>query len=91
MAATALSLFNTDTPVADSYEIFNVALDVDTSVILTPTNIEMITAVEVTPTNAAAGAGAASMYVEYLYGAATVTLHAAVSTTYLVKIYGSIA
>jgi hypothetical protein len=83
----AVSRVVVDTPVSESYELFDVDMLLTTSVVITPTKIKSITSVEVTPTNIAAGADV--WYVTYTYGAATCTLNAANSTTFSVKVCGT--
>lgn len=90
MAASAVSRVSSDTPVSEAFEIFEVDLDVGTSVVITPTSIKAITFVDVTPTNAG-GAAAGSGYASYSYGDPTVTINGANNDTFTVKVIGKVA
>ena len=87
MAASAISRVIVDTPVAESYQLFEVNLDTDTSIVITPTNIKSITEVNVTPANATAGA--ATWYITQTYGAASFTITSVNNATFKVTVRGT--
>lgn len=92
MAAIARSFKQDATPTAIGEEVFMIDMDVDTSIVITPSKIKAIESVYWAPTNAAAATAATTNRADaFMPGQPTITFESAATATFVLVVRGTIA